>query len=442
LTEHAAIIFAGLSIMAVILLIFVIRAGWHIPRPDEALIVTGRQAGGTPSEATAWRPKIVVAQGVFALPGMNRVNRLDLSSYSTDLSVDCVTKQAVWVKVTGVVLFKVGDDETSITNAARRFMHNQDQMGDTVHEVFAGHLRAIVGQIKVEELITDRERLAELTRQNSSVEMQKLGLVIDSLQIEHIEDPSDYNRELERPYRAAVQQLAVKAEQDAREANAKDQERGAIAEELMQQNVLAEQAKRAELEAELEERRLLATIRKPADAQKYRRISEAEAGAKEVRLHAEAEADAVRVRADAAAYEREVLGNADAEAIRRKGLAEAETIKARAEALSINADAVIGQQLAERWPDIVDAAAESISSADQLIVLNGAEGLSQILAQTLASGAQGLKLTRALLSGRSPDSSNHSKSVANDGDADAATSVAMHTPRDSGEPDDQRQKTP
>jgi uncharacterized membrane protein YqiK len=77
-------------------------------------------------------------------------------------------------------------------------------------------------------------------------------------------------------------------------------------------------------------------------------------------------------------------GDAEGSAVRAKGMAEADSIKARAEALAENQDAVIGQELAEHWPEIVEAAAKPFGEIDQMIVLNGAEGLSSVLAQALS----------------------------------------------------------
>lgn len=82
---------------------------------------------------------------------------------------------------------------------------------------------------------------------------------------------------------------------------------------------------------------------------------------------------------------------------RPRGLAEAEALKARAEALAENQDAVIGQQLAENWPAIVEAAAKPFGAIDNLMVLNGAAGLSEALASALSQGVAGLQLARNLL---------------------------------------------
>ena len=103
---------------------------------------------------------------------------------------------------------------------------------------------------------------------------------------------------------------------------------------------------------------------------------------------------------EAEAAATQAKGLAEGEAVRAKGMAEAESIKARAEALAENQEAVIGQQLAEQWPAIVEAAARPFGDIDQMIVLNGAPGLSEALAQALSSGVAGLQMARSLL-GRS-----------------------------------------
>ena len=116
-----------------------------------------------------------------------------------------------------------------------------------------------------------------------------------------------------------------------------------------------------------------------------------------MRLEAGAESESIRVRGEAEASATQAKGLAEGEAVRAKGMAEAQAIKARADALAENQDAVIGQQLAEQWPAIVEAAAKPFGAIDQMIVLNGAQGLSEALAQALSSGVAGLQMARSLL---------------------------------------------
>src|SRR5438270_10416592 len=163
-------------------------------------------------------------KGTLVLPGVQVVRRLSLDLREAELAIDCVTHQGIPLGIKGVVIFKVGDDYTSIANAARRFLDQQDQMDHRVHNVFAGHLRAIVGNMTVEEMIRDREKLTQLTRESSGTEMEKLGLIVDSLQIQEIEDPTGYITNLGRPHAAAVASQARIAQAHAdREATEPEQ---------------------------------------------------------------------------------------------------------------------------------------------------------------------------------------------------------------------------
>src|SRR5207247_1809286 len=102
-------------------------------------------------------------------------------------------------------------------------------MEHRVHNVFAGHLRAIVGNMTVEEMIRDREKLTQLTRESSGMEMEKLGLIVDSLQVQEILDPTGYIDNLGRPHAAAVASLARIAQAGAdREATEKEQQADAL----------------------------------------------------------------------------------------------------------------------------------------------------------------------------------------------------------------------
>jgi flotillin len=457
------------SALATLLLIVLFKMFWKVAEPNEALVISGFR---NHDESLGFR--IVTGKGTLTWPFLEAVRRLSLDLREAELSIDCVTHQGIPLSIRGVVIYKVGDDMHSIANAARRFLDQQVDMDNRVHNVFAGHLRAIVGNMTVEEMIRDREKLTQLTRESSGIEMEKLGLIVDSLQIQEIADPTGYITNLGAPHAAAVESLAriaraeadesaTQREQEAEarkaearrtsqvqqagylaeveEAAAKAHQAGPLAEATARQEVVVQETHIAELESQREEKRLQATVRKPADAKAYQevtlaragrdaRISAAEARAREVelsaaaeaervklaagaeaervRVNAHAEAEHVRVDGEAQAHATQQIGEADAVATRAKGLAEgdavratgmaeAEAIKARADALAENQDAVIAQQLAEQWPHIVEAAGKAFAAIDQLIVLNGTQGLSEALAQALSQGVTGLQFARQLL---------------------------------------------
>src|SRR5256884_1496405 len=456
-----AVVVAAVGVLVLLLVLF--RSMWRIAEPNEALIISGRPHRNKGLEQSLGF-KITTGKGTFVLPGIQAARGLPPALGETALQIDCVTHQGIPPGVRGVVIYRVGDALVPIANAARRFLDQQNQMDQRVHNLFAGHLRAIIGNMTVEEMIRDREKLTGLTREHAGTEMEKLGLIVDSLQIQEILDPTGYIQNLALPHAAAVEREARIARAQAdREATEKEQEAeaqkalarrdsqirqagyqaemdqasalarqaGPLSEATARQKVVVEETRVAELEAERTEKQLQVEVRKPADAKAYEQVTlarsareahihEAEARAREVELQAQADAarvklsaaaqaERVKLEADAAAGQTRLVGEAEAaanlargradgEAIRARGMADADSIKARAEALAGHQEAVIGQQLAEKWPQIVEAAAKPFGDIDQLIVLNGAQGISAALAQALSQGVAGLQMARRPLS--------------------------------------------
>src|SRR5215210_7524597 len=240
----------GVIAGALVLAVVVFKLMWRVAEPNEALIISGLREH-TPSDAVSESLgfKIVTGKGTLVLPGVQTVRRLSLDLREAELGLDCVTHQGIPVGVRGVVIFKVGDDFTSIANAARRFLDQQNQMDQRVHNVLAGHLRAIVGNMTVEEMIRDREKLTQLTRESSGVEMEKLGLIVDSLQIQEIEDPTGYISNLGRPHAAAVAAQARIAQAHAdREATEREQEAEALNAEALRATEVKQHGYQAEVD--------------------------------------------------------------------------------------------------------------------------------------------------------------------------------------------------
>jgi flotillin len=274
-----------------------------------------------------------------------------------------------------VIAFKVGNDAESIVNAAQRFLSDQDQMSVLTGRIFAGHLRSIVGSMTVEEIVTERQKLATEVLDGSKAEMAKMGLIVDSLQIQSIDDMGmGYIDAMAAPHNAAIQrqakiaqaqanQAAAEAEQDsqrkqaeyAREtavvqaqykaevdkAQAEAAQAGPLAQANAQREVIHAQTELAERQASLRQQQLVAEVVKPA-----------EADAEKVRVLAEADAERMRIQAEAAAsYNRVALD----------------------------------RMLIDQLPQIVREAAHGLANAN-INVLNGADGLGQIAAGLVGQG--------------------------------------------------------
>lgn len=123
----------------------------------------------------------------------------------------------------------------------------------------------------------------------------------------------------------------------------------------------------------------------------------ATADAQAVEARGIASAKATRATGEAEAAATQARGLAEAESAKARGLAEAEAIKARAAALAENQEAVVAQQLAENWPAIVEAGAGAFGNVEHMVLLNGAEGMSEMFAKALTMGGTGLGVARQLL---------------------------------------------
>jgi uncharacterized membrane protein YqiK len=445
-------VIVGIVVVAFALFVVIFRAMWRVAEPNEALIISGLHHRPNEETGDSLGFKIVTGRGTLVIPGVQTVRRLSLDLRESELQIACVTQQGIPVHIKGVVIYKVGDDFVSIANAARRFLDQQDRMDQRIQQVFAGHLRAICGSLTVEDLIRERDKLTEATRGASGTEMEKLGLIVDSLQIQEIDDPTGYIENLAKPHAAAVQRdariagaqadqeatqreqeaaaLKAQAQRDSKikqagyqaevdKAAAQAKQAGPLADAMARQQVVVEETKIVELDAHKKEQELLVTVRRPADAQAYEKttlataqrdadIASAEARAKQIELQAQADATRIKLAADADSQKTKMIGEAEGAAIRARGtaegdainargLAEAAAIKARAEALAQNQEAVIAQQLAEHWPAIVEAGSKAFSNIDQMIVMNGADGVSEMLAKVVTQGVAGMQMARNLL---------------------------------------------
>jgi flotillin len=434
---------------------------WHVPAPNEALLISGSKRR---KDGTEFR--IVTGHGSFVIPIKQKARILSLALREAEITEECITNQGIRLNVRAVTAFKVGDDSASIANAARRFLSEQDRMEILVGRVFAGHLRSIIGGLTVEQIIRERDRVAQEVKDGSHSEMEKLGIVVDALEIQEIEDASGYITNLAAPHAAAVASQAriakAKADLDAtereleaaamkaqyerdvaikragfvaetEEARARAAQAGPLAEAQGKQQVIQQQTALAQREAELAAQRLEAEVRRPADAEAYRKrtIAEAdrdreqfaaEAEAFRKRTIAEAERQQARLAADAEAYRQTTTATADAQAIlvRAEAAANAEraTAQADADANTARADSlrqgnqelIAAERIVESLPAMVEAAARGLAGAN-LTVLNGTQGVNDVVAGLVGQGLTVLgtlrKATALTANGSSEDATSN-----------------------------------
>ena len=383
--------------------------GYKVPAPDEAMLISGgKNKGATPF-------KVVTRHGSFVLPFFRKARFLTLSMNEAEVEERCVTKQGITLNVRAVIAFKVGNDEVSIVNAGQRFLSDQNQMSVLTGRIFAGHLRSIIGSMTVEEIVTERQKLAGEVLEGSKEEMARIGLAVDALQIQSIDDGDlGYIVAMSAPHTAAIQQnaqisqsqarqVAAEAEQEsqrkqaeyAREtaivqaqykaevdkAQADAGQAGPLAAAQAQREVLQAQTELAQRNAELRQQQLVAEVVKPAEAE-----------AEKVRVLAKADAERMRIQAEAAASHNRVA---------------------------------LDRMLIDQLPLIVREASAGLNGAN-VNILNGATGLGEMAASLVGQGLTIFESIRSNLGGDSDQDDSGTYEDGGPGDTPPQIGAGQH----------------
>src|SRR5580698_6001914 len=406
----------ALMAFAVIFLIGMFARLFRKAGPNQALIVYGFRG-----------PRVIKGHGTFVFPMLENARELSLELMSFDVAPqqDLYTKQGVAVTVEAVAQIKVKSDPESIRTAAEQFLTKTDQDREAlIRLVMGGHLRGIIGQLSVEQIVKEPEMVGDRMRGTCANDLSKMGLEVISFTIKEVRDKNDYISNMGRPDVARIKRDAdvatAEAERDTAikraEAVAKslaDQER-VLAEALsqakqaeanrdleikratyveatkkqqaqadkaydiqaniMQQQVIAEQVKIQQVQKEQEikvqeaeikrrENELIATILKQAEIERGR--IEALAGAEKSRLTAEAEGHAAAIRSQ---------GEAEAEIILKKGEAEAKAMSVKAEAYQEWNQAAVVDKLITGLPEVVRALASPLANIDKITIVSTGDG--------------------------------------------------------------------
>src|SRR5579871_377057 len=344
--------------------------GYRVPAPDEAMLISGGKYGkeGQPF-------KVVIGHGAFVAPVFRKTRYLTLSMQEAEVAEQCVTRQGIALNVRAVIAFKVGNDEESIVNAGQRFLSDQDQMSILTGRIFAGHLRSIIGSMTVEEIVTERQKLASEVLDGSKAEMATIGLIVDSLQIQSIDDMgAGYIAAMAAPNNAAIQRQAKIAQAAADQAAAEAQQASARKQaEFARQTAVVQAQYKAEID------------KAQAEAAQAGPLAQAEAQRAVIAAQAELAQHQAALRQQQLVSEVIRPAEAEAEKVKILAIADAERTRIAAEAAASNNRVALDQLLINQLPLIVKEAAAGLAGAN-VSVLNGADGLSEIAAGLVSQG--------------------------------------------------------
>ncbi|MDF2627364.1 MAG: flottilin [Symbiobacteriaceae bacterium] len=239
-------IVVGGTILGVLLLLSVAAMMYRKVPPNTALIVYG--LGG---------PKITKGGGLVVWPLIQSFRELSLELMSFDVvpQQDFYTLQGVAVTVEAVAQIKVKSDTESILTASEQFLSKSIQERHQVLKlVMEGHLRGIVGQLTVEQIVKEPEMVADRIRSNVADDMNKMGLEVVSFTVKEIKDKNDYIVNMGRPDIARIQMAAnIAAAEAQRETEIKQaiaQREASVAKALADQETILAQTNSAAKQAE------------------------------------------------------------------------------------------------------------------------------------------------------------------------------------------------
>src|SRR5512142_3090437 len=250
--QNPTIVIALLMLLAILFLMAMFAKLFRKAGPHEAIIVYGFR--GT---------RVVKGRGTVIFPLVESCRGLSLELMSFDVAPqqDLYTKQGVAVTVEAVAQIKVKSDPESILTAAEQFLTKAPaEREGLIRLVMEGHLRGIIGQLTVEEIVKQPEMVGDRMRSTCADDMNKMGLEVISFTIKEVRDKNDYISNMGRPDVARIKRdadvAAAEAERDTAIKRALAQRESAIARaQADQERVAAEtasQAKQAEATKDLQ----------------------------------------------------------------------------------------------------------------------------------------------------------------------------------------------
>ncbi len=419
--SNSVIVIVGFVVLGTLVVLSLMARMYRKAGPNEAIIRYGY--GG---------PKVIIGHGAMILPMVQHTKSLSLELMSFDVapSQDLYTKQGVAVTVEAVAQIKVRSDMESIMTAAEQFLSKTPAERDgLIRLVMEGHLRGIIGQLTVEQIVKEPEMVGERMRATCAEDMSKMGLVVVSFTIKEVRDKNEYITNMGLPDIARIRrdaQIAMaEAERDTairraialREAavakSSADQER-VLAETMslakqaeaqrdldvqkaqfaeaaqkqqaqadkayelqtnvMQQKVIAEQVRVVQIEKEAQVKVQEAEILRNEKELIATVLKKSEIEAQRIGNMANAEKARTVAEAEGRAQAIRTQGEAEASIIFQKGEAEAKAMNIKAEAYQEWSQAAVVDKLISNMAEVVRAMAEPLNKIDKITIVSTGDG--------------------------------------------------------------------
>jgi flotillin len=345
---------AAVAVLLVLMIVY--RYLLRICRPNEILIFSGRKHTLPDGKVVGYR--VVFGGRGMRIPVVETVDRMDVSLISVPIAVTgAYSEGGIPLNVHAIANIKISTDRRYIGNAIERFLgKNQAEIARVVKETLEGHLRGVLATLTPEELNEDRLKFARQLESSAGPDFQKLGIELDVLKIQHVADDRNYLESIGRQRIAEILRTAEVAESDAarlaEQSEAAARARGEVA---MTNAQAAVQRKQNEL------RQITAEVDAEARGEEVR----AEAAGQQARAEAELALQQVRGEVEQLRLEAEVKIPAEIDAQVRE-------LFAAGQAATIAAD---GEAMAAALAEVAAAWRDSGGRAMDMYVLQNLDGI-------------------------------------------------------------------
>ncbi|MCO5295254.1 MAG: SPFH domain-containing protein [Fimbriimonadaceae bacterium] len=375
----------GLMIGGGAALVILIGLAWiksflHICPPNEVLIFSGRRRKMADGSQRGFRP-IFGGRG-WRMPIVEKVDRMSLSIMEVPIQTrNAYSKGGIPLAMDAIANVKISSDPQVVGNAIERFLgRDPAEIRRVAKETLEGHLRGVLARLTPEEVNEDRLKFADELLRESELDLNKLGIHLDTLKIQHVSDEVHYLDSIGREAIANVVMEAEIAESDMKRqaelAEAENDGRARVIEANVQAQVLQMRNElrriQAELESEVrsEEERTLAAARE-ARAKAEQELQQVRAEVEGVRLHT----DQV-LPAEAQLVAQEYRAKGDAAILRERGIAVGQALEEMNSAWLEAGDQALAIYLIEEIEKILGKAAKGVAKIkiDNLDMIDSGDG--------------------------------------------------------------------
>lgn len=374
-------VIGGFVLLVVVLILFAwIKTLLQICPPNQVLVISGRRYRMPDGRIRGF--KTIFGGLGWRMPLIEKVDRMSLNVMEVPISIRAAYSQGgIPLNVDAIANVKISSDPVLVGNAIERFLgRDPNEIRRVAKETLEGHLRGVLARLTPEQVNEDRLKFAEELSNESELDLNKLGIHVDTLKIQHVSDDVHYLESIGREAIANIIKDAEIAESDAKRlaelAEAENQARANVAKATAEGNILRMKNELRKIQADLESQVRSEEERTSAAAKEARAKAEQELQ----RIRAELEGIRLNVEqvlpAEAEQEAQTYRSKGDAAAIRERGIAASQALELMTNAWAQAGDSAMSLYVMEDIENILATAAKGVAKikVDNLSLIDGGDG--------------------------------------------------------------------